>query len=103
VAGILVIAGTGVTGTPCSPSRLPAQDSHPIRESVTSVHGIDGIYTLGRAVESIRNGSGLTVIAFDPLSPQRIGRRIEAEFFSNSLGELIRALAFVIEVSSLWK
>jgi len=58
---------------------------------------------LGWAVESIRNESGLAVIAFDPLSPQRIGRRIEAEFFSNSLGKLIRALAFVIEISSLWK
>jgi hypothetical protein len=58
---------------------------------------------LGRAVESIRNESGLAVIAFDPLSPQRIGRRIEAEFFSNNLGKLIRALAFVIEISSLWK
>jgi len=70
---------------------------------VTPVHAIDGIYTLGWAVESIRNESGLATIAFGPLSPQRIGRRIEAEFFSNSLGELIRALAFVIEISSLWK
>jgi len=58
---------------------------------------------IGRAVESIRNESGLAVIAFDPLSPQRIGRRIEAEFFSNSLGKLIWALAIVIEISSLWK
>jgi len=70
---------------------------------VTSIHAIDGIYLLGWAVESIRNESGLATMAFDPLSPLRIGRRIEAEFFSNSLGELIRAIAFVIEISSLWK
>jgi len=58
---------------------------------------------LGRAVKSIRNESGLAVIVFDPLFPQRIGRRIETEFFSDSLAELIRALTFVIEILSLWK
>jgi hypothetical protein len=78
------------------------QYPHPTRESVTAVPGVDAIYTLGRAVESIRSESGPAVVALDRLSPQRIGSRIDAEFCSDSLGELIRRLAFVIEISSSW-
>jgi hypothetical protein len=43
----------------------------------------------------------LAVTAFDLLSPQRIGRRVETEFFSDSLGEFPWVLPFVIEVSPL--
>ena len=83
--------------------QLIVQHSYPARESMTSVRGVDGIYMLGRAVKSIRSESGLAVITLEPLSPQRIGGRIETEFFTNSLGELIRVLAFVVEISSLRK
>ena len=54
-----------------------------------------------RAVKSIRVNPGLAVTAFDLLSPQRIGRRVDTEFFPDSLGELLRVLAFVVEVSPL--
>ena len=50
-------------------------------------------------MESIRSESGLAVTAFDLLSPQRIGRRVETEFFLDYLSEFLWVLAFVIEVS----
>ena len=65
---------------------------------MTSVRGVDGVYMLGRAVESIRRGSGPAVITVEPLSPQRIDGGIETEIFANSLGEPIRVLAFIVEI-----